>query len=822
MKLTSSFFITVVVLLALFLANSAANPNRLPCDRPMDGTENIMGVLPTSDQNDRSIDSVGGVDCSGQLEAGKQYDVTVTVPSGFEHALEADGGKAVFEREHPNGCASRTIDADPKVTFMAPGSVTMRLMAASGNGVNVGAAPACTYTVACGSGAVNVGGKCYHEENKNDRSFNHTTCMAHCEAKGMAMACPTFLAAYDGLLKEFNLDDDGNIALANPADETGDCVSSNNWNNNDPDCQINIQQATCSFFKGDWSLRCVCQVETEACTAAVSDILPTSDATFPDCAGDADTNEPAPNVTGKRVSYVQYGGDACDSASAEMVVSFLEGQCYDEEGDSSYRLVCTADGVQKTDFGASNCQGASAAVTNIAGGDCFDSNSKKATYTCDAVDAPGMWWVASTNAPAAETCNGNMRYAVKSDYCRDDGGSFAKAVCNADGSYQNYEGCDSGCATGCTTNESVPVIDCTQIGDQLLDLRCVSADVGAELARERPAPGGAGGGAGCASGQSESACLPTCTKRAQVDACLDGIPDAFAGIPAQMSGCAWIDATVAHAARCFGTYGCCADWDESVEFWQSLPGLGFGTCDFLDSCIEGCGDGDDEEGGPVVGPCVSTCTTEAQQCIADIIEGLDDPSCADIEAASAGISDCFAGGACCADLTQSVEIWEAMTAFADCAAGTFPQTCVVAPYKVSFVLSLPIAAAAEFNQEKRTQFRQGVADAAGVDLQDVAIKKVTEKAGRRTLLAASLEVETEIKTASADAAAKLASSDALSAASLSAAIKAAGLDVDATVVLEPEVVVADSDTPATDAAVWTVPSVLFLSSAALAALALSQ
>jgi len=48
------------------------------------------------------------------------------------------------------------------------------------------------------------------------------------------------------------------------------------------------------------------------------------------------------------------------------------------------------------------------------------------------------------------------------------------------------------------------------------------------------------------------------------------------------------------------------------------------------------------------------------------------------------------------------------------------------------------------------------------------------------------------------------------------------LDVDATVVLEPEVVVADSDTPATDAAVWTVPSVLFLSSAALAALALSQ
>lgn len=43
----------------------------------------------------------------------------------------------------------------------------------------------------------------------------------------------------------------------------GDCVSSNNWNNNDPDCQINIHQATCSFFKGDWSLQCVCQVETE-------------------------------------------------------------------------------------------------------------------------------------------------------------------------------------------------------------------------------------------------------------------------------------------------------------------------------------------------------------------------------------------------------------------------------------------------------------------------------------------------------------------------------------------------------------------------------
>eukprot|EP00961_Rhodomonas_salina_P193843 2617064-Rhodomonas_salina.4 len=50
----------------------------------------------------------------------------------------------------------------------------------------------------CPSNALNVGGKCYHEEDKDDKSFTHTTCDAHCEAKGMAMACMDFAAGYDG------------------------------------------------------------------------------------------------------------------------------------------------------------------------------------------------------------------------------------------------------------------------------------------------------------------------------------------------------------------------------------------------------------------------------------------------------------------------------------------------------------------------------------------------------------------------------------------------------------------------------------------------
>lgn len=44
---------------------SVRSPSNLPCDRAMDGTADIMGVTPTKNQNDRSIDSVGGVACGG-------------------------------------------------------------------------------------------------------------------------------------------------------------------------------------------------------------------------------------------------------------------------------------------------------------------------------------------------------------------------------------------------------------------------------------------------------------------------------------------------------------------------------------------------------------------------------------------------------------------------------------------------------------------------------------------------------------------------------------------------------------------------------------
>lgn len=106
------------------------------------------------------------------------------------------------------------------------------------------------------------------------------------------------------------------------------------------------------------------------------------------------------------------------------------------------------------------------------------------------------------------------------------------------------------------------------------------------------------------------------------------------------------------------------------------------------------------------------------------------------------MADCFAAGECCSDMTTSVELWKSLVPFEDCPAGTLPLTCEEAPNKVKIVLSLPFASAAEFTQAKRTQFRQGIANAAGsgVSVQDVVIKKVTEKARRRHLLAASIEV----------------------------------------------------------------------------------
>mmetsp|Transcript_26187 Transcript_26187/g.62022 ORF Transcript_26187/g.62022 Transcript_26187/m.62022 type:complete len:648 (+) Transcript_26187:83-2026(+) len=628
MKLLSVF------LLAVFLASAGAHPWFLACDnRTWDGTAKIMGADPTPNMDDRALNTVGGTDCGGTLEANWKYDVSITVPASHEYVLEADGAGAVFD-DGTSGCTNRIaspsgaeaiFSSTAKVTFTTTGETTLRLMAASGKGVSVGTAPDCTFTVA-----------------------------------------------------EF-------------------------------------------------------------------------------------TNDPS-----KRVYFTNFGASAsCAAEDAFVIESYLSGTCIDE-GDTSTMLVCGPDNnVRKYDYTSSDCSG-SGTMAQIDKTACLGDGGK-VTYSCDEPNYPGQWWVNSIGD--ADSCNGKARSAIKSGFCRDDDGSKSVFECNADGTYSNKEDCNANCST-CGKSEAVPVVSCQTIpngGEQLYDLQCTSGNqtVGALLAMTRPEPttggsdssdgdeGGECPAGGMVSTDENSYCI-TCDNSGAVAECLDEIGNAFKDIPTLeetvLAGksCEYIDAIADHAARCFGSYACCDAWGDAVQYWKTI-GAGFEACTFPSACITGCTSDDD---GSVTGPCFPTCSADAQMCVNDVLSAIGDPAstdalCAAVTTAGPAVADCFAAGGCCGDMTASVALWESQQAFVGCGSTSpFPQECKEAANKVLMSVNLPIATAAEFTTAKRTQFRQGLATAAGVTLEKVVIKKVTEvDVRRRHLLAASLKVDTAITVA---------------------------------------------------------------------------
>lgn len=187
-----------------------------------------------------------------------------------------------------------------------------------------------------------------------------------------------------------------------------------------------------------------------------------------------------------------------------------------------------------------------------------------------------------------------------------------------------------------------------------------------------------------------------------------------------------------------------------MAYWGSL-GLGFDTCTFPSACITGCmaeePEDDEDEGGPVTGPCFPTCDADTKSCVNDIIAqiGGDNmtPSelCADVKASGPSIADCFAAGECCGDMTATTALYESQLAFASCDSSPFPTECKQAANKVLLSVNLPIATKAEFTPAMRTQYRESVATAAGVLTHLVAITRVSEvDVRRRRLLAANLKV----------------------------------------------------------------------------------
>lgn len=243
----------------------------------------------------------------------------------------------------------------------------------------------------------------------------------------------------------------------------------------------------------------------------------------------------------KRASVTTYGvSAACAAEDAKIIESFPSGHCKEESSTSSTMLFCSQDNTfRKFDYTSADCSGTAIEADPS---NCVDvGNGGKIGYSCEQPAYAGMWWVASIGD---QSCNGNVRTAIKSGFCRDDG---AVATCNADGSYENKEDCNTDCSV-CDTTEIVPVISCMQVPEtgttNFFDLRCTmgSETVGEALAMPRAEPSGDAGGNSdsdsgeCAEGAviesgDATVCLPTCANKMATANCIDEIQYTFKDIP---------------------------------------------------------------------------------------------------------------------------------------------------------------------------------------------------------------------------------------------------------------------------------------------------